>query len=61
MHGIQYLVDETGKKTAVQIDLKEWGEYWEDILDILTYYSRKDEPEVSWEEVKRKMDAELSK
>ncbi|MBC8204358.1 hypothetical protein ISS30_00100 [bacterium] len=56
MQGIQYLVDESGKRTAVQIDLKEWGEYWEDIYDILVYYSRKDEPEISWDEVKKKME-----
>ena len=27
MQGIKYLVDDTGKKTAVQIDLKEWGKF----------------------------------
>ncbi len=26
MKGIQYLVDDTGKKTAVVIDLQQWGE-----------------------------------
>jgi len=31
--GIQYVVDETGKQTAVLIDLSAWGAIWEDIYD----------------------------
>ncbi len=33
MKGIQFVVDVTGKKKAVLIDLEEWGELWEDIYD----------------------------
>ena len=58
MKGIQYLVDESGNKTAVLIDLKEWGELWEDIYDSMIADSRKDEPTIPWEEVKKKMDEE---
>lgn len=58
MKGIQYLIDDTGKKTAVVIDLEEWGELWEDIFDILVSESRRDEPTVSWEELKTEMLAE---
>lgn len=53
MHGIKYLIDDTGKKTAVQIDLEEWGEVWEDIYDVMIALSRKDEPDIPWEEVKK--------
>jgi len=55
MKGIQYLVNDAGKKTAVVIDLEEWGELWEDIFDTLVSESRRDEPAVSWEELKAEM------
>jgi hypothetical protein len=35
MKGIQFLVDENNEKVAVQIDLKIFGERWEDIYDAL--------------------------
>ena len=34
MKGIHFVVDDTGKKKAVLIDLEEWGEEWEDFYDI---------------------------
>ena len=52
MKGIQFLVDENGKKTAVVIDLAEWQELWEDIQDVLVTQSRRDEPTVPWGELK---------
>jgi len=52
MKGIQFVVDDTGEKTAVIIDLAEWGEVWEDFYDILVSKSRKDETVISWEELK---------
>lgn len=58
MKGIQYLVDDTGKKTAVVIDLQQWGELWEDFQDILVSRSRADEPEVSWDDLQVEMDRE---
>ncbi len=33
MSGIQYLMDEKGRKVAVQIDLKRQGTIWEDFWD----------------------------
>lgn len=45
MKGIQYLVDDTVKKTAVVIDLQQWGELWSDFQDILVSRSRINEPE----------------
>jgi hypothetical protein len=61
MKGIQFVVDDTGKKKAVLIDLEEWGELWEDIYDVLISQSRKDEPTVSWEELKAEMEKEEPK
>ncbi|MDI6791923.1 MAG: hypothetical protein QME81_03525 [bacterium] len=52
MRGIQFVTDGLGKKTAVLIDLKEWGELWEDFYDALMSESRKNEPTISWEELK---------
>jgi len=52
MKGIEFVVDETGKKKAVVLDLAEWGEIWEDIHDVLVSESRKDEPSVRWEDLK---------
>jgi len=52
MKGIQFVVDDTGKKKAVLIDLSEWGELWEDIYDVLVSHARKHEPTVDWEDLK---------
>jgi len=56
MKGIQFVVDESGKKRAVLIDLSEWGEIWEDFYDVLVSESRKDEPTVPWQELKAEME-----
>ena len=55
MKGIQFLVDDKGKKKAVLIDLDEWGEVWEDIYDILIARSRKDEPLIEWVDLKAEL------
>ena len=55
MKGVQFVVDDSGKKKAVLIDLEEWGELWEDFYDVLTSESRKDEPTVPWSDLKEEM------
>ncbi len=40
MRGIQFLVNEDGEKTAVLLDLQEWGDLWEDFYDILVARAR---------------------
>ena len=55
MTGIHYVTDEHGVPMAVQLDLAEWGELWEDIYDGIVAEKRKDEPLVPWEEVKREL------
>ncbi len=37
------------------LDFEYPGELWEDVEDCLIIESRKDEPRVSWEEVKRQL------
>jgi len=52
MNGIQYVVDEKGRKVAVQIDLKKYGALWEDFWDGLVSESRRREPSIPFEKVK---------
>jgi hypothetical protein len=61
MKGIQFVIDDKGKKKAVLIDLSEWGELWEDIHDVLVSHSRKHEPTVDWEDLKAEMGQEETK
>ncbi|MBM3215108.1 hypothetical protein FJZ36_09360 [Candidatus Poribacteria bacterium] len=58
MKGIQYVVDDTGTRTAVVIDLREWAELWEDIEDVLTARERMKEPDILWEDFEAELDAE---
>jgi len=58
LKGIQFVIDERGEKTAVQIDLKKYGELWEDFYDTLIAQARADEPRESLEEVKQKLIAQ---
>ncbi|MEM9540106.1 MAG: hypothetical protein AAGA60_11485 [Cyanobacteria bacterium P01_E01_bin.42] len=60
MKGIQFVVDETGAKKAVLINLEEWGELWEDFYDLLISQSRQEESEVSWEVLKAEMEQEIN-
>lgn len=55
MKGIQYLVNELGEKTAIQIDLKEYGELWEDFYDSFITEERMNEPRESYESVKLRL------
>jgi hypothetical protein len=61
MKGIQFIIDDSGNKKAVIIDLSEWGEAWEDIYDILLAHLRKGEPTVDWEVLKSELAQEDSK
>lgn len=55
MHGVQYVTDEQGEKTAVLIDLKKNGELWEDFYDLTITSNRKHEPRESFESVKKRI------
>jgi hypothetical protein len=55
MSGIQYVVDERGKETAVVINLKRYGRLWEDFYDNWLCERRKNEPRESWAKVKARL------
>lgn len=50
MTGIQFVVDERGRKVAIQIDLKRYGARLEDFWDGLISESRRSEKAVSYEQ-----------
>lgn len=52
MEGIQYVTNGKGQKIAVQIDLKDFGELWEDFYDNILFHRRSKEPRESLESVK---------
>lgn len=53
MNGINYVTNENGERVAVMIDLKKYGELWEDFSDILVAGQREKEPRESLESVKK--------
>ena len=55
MKGVQFVVDERGKKTAVVIDLKRHSELWEDFHDAAVARERQSEPRETLEAVKRRL------
>lgn len=52
MEGIQFVVDASGERVAVLIDLKQHGELWEDFYDTITERERAGEPRESLESVR---------
>ena len=52
---VQFVVDNSGRKTAVQIDLKKQGRLWEDFYDRLLAKQRASEPRESLESVKKRV------
>lgn len=55
MEGIQFLTNDKGKKVAVLIDLRKYGELWEDLYDSLTARRRAREPRESHDSVKKRL------
>lgn len=53
LEGIQFVTNESGEKTAVLLDLNQYGEIWEDIYDIILTRERENEPRESLEEVRK--------
>jgi hypothetical protein len=60
MEGIQFVTNDRGKRIAVQIDLKKYGELWEDIYDSPTARLRADEPRESLTAVKKRLSKQRS-
>ena len=55
VRGVRFLVDGTGRKTAVQIDLKRQGQLWEDFYDRALAERRASELREGLEPVKRRV------
>lgn len=55
MTGINFVINEKGKKSAVVIDLKKHGKLWEDFYDAITVKQRKDDPRETLQMVKKRL------
>jgi hypothetical protein len=53
MEGINYVTDDKNEKVAVQIDLRKYGELWEDFYDSLIADVRRNEEKIPLEDVIR--------
>jgi hypothetical protein len=55
MRGVQFVVDDTGQKTAVIIDLRRQREVWEDFYDLRLAQEREGEPREGLEDVRARL------
>ncbi|HKQ03759.1 MAG TPA: hypothetical protein VJ464_01405 [Blastocatellia bacterium] len=55
MEGIQYVTNDKGEKVAVQIDLRKYGDLWEDVYDNLVARKRAKEPRETLDSVKARL------
>jgi hypothetical protein len=53
--GVQFLVDDDGRKTAVVIDLRKNAELWEDFYDHALAQRRRNEPRETLTQVKARL------
>ena len=51
----QYIVDEKGQKTAVILPIEEYEELLEDLHDLAVIAERRDEPTITFEELKKRL------
>lgn len=54
----QFVVDESGRKTAVILPVEEYDELLEDIHDLAVIAERKDEPTINFDELKKRLKAD---
>jgi PHD/YefM family antitoxin component YafN of YafNO toxin-antitoxin module len=54
----RYMIDDSGKKIAVVLPLDEYEELLEDLHDLAVIAERKDEPTISLDELKKKLQAD---
>lgn len=54
----QYIVDEEGQKTAVVLPMEEYEELLEDLHDLVIIAERRDEPTMTFEELKKRLEAD---
>ncbi|MCB0494649.1 MAG: hypothetical protein KDC79_00810 [Cyclobacteriaceae bacterium] len=58
MKGVSFITDETKQKRFVQIELEQLEKHQdkvEDLLDVIIAESRKEDEEVSWDEIKKQL------
>jgi len=55
MSGVQFMIDDHGRKTAVVIDLRKNRDLWEDFYDRLLVQERAHEPRETLAEVKNRL------
>jgi len=55
MQGINFVVNDHQEHIAVIIDLKQYGELWEDFYDCLIAFERQTEPRESLTEVRQRL------
>ncbi len=51
----QYIIDEKGKKTAAILPIEEYEELLEDLHDLAVIAERRDEPMVTFDELKERL------
>lgn len=54
----QYIIDKSGRKTAVLLPVGEYEELIEDLHDLAVIAERKDEPTTSFDELKKRLKAD---
>lgn len=54
----QFIVDESGKKKAVILPIEDYEELLENLHDLAIIAERKDEPTVSFDEIKKRLEAD---
>jgi len=54
----QFIIDESGNKTAVILPVQKYEELLEDIHDLAVIAERKDEPSISSAELKKRLMAD---
>jgi PHD/YefM family antitoxin component YafN of YafNO toxin-antitoxin module len=54
----QYLIDESGHKTAVVLPVEEYEDLLEDIHDLAVIAERKDETTTGFEDLKKRLEAD---
>ena len=56
--GIRYVAAERGHRTAAMLTLEQWGDLWEELLDVPIAAARGDEARVPWEDIEANLDAD---
>ncbi len=54
----QFIVDQRGKRKAVILSIKDYQKLLEDLHDLSVIAERKDEPTISYEEVRKRLKAD---